>query len=125
MERVRNAIWAARAAALVFVFFSVVQAEPLQGRMLLQMLTGNSDSSLQTNLNRARAMGYLQGMQESYLVAIARDPSMKLYCLPSTGVSSARLRDIVVRWLQNHPERLEEPAMLLVFHALADEFPCQ
>jgi hypothetical protein len=89
------------------------------------MLSDASDSSLQANLERARAMGYLQGMQESYLIISMLDPGAKIYCLPEQGLPSAHLRRVVVRWLRDHPDRLEEPAAVLVFHALTDEYPCR
>jgi len=125
MRRLCKPLCAFWICALFFVFSAVVQAETLRGQSLLRMLTGESDSGLRANLDRARAMGYLQGMQESYLVTSRRSAGGKFYCLPDRGISSARLRNLVVRWLQNHPKRLEEPAILLIFHALADEFPCR
>ena len=96
----------------------------LNGDQLLKMLKNEAESGIEANVNRARAMGYVQGIQEAYLVMSTRDPNLKIYCLPAEGISNAQARDVVVRWLEAHPKRLSEPAMLLVFHALADAYSC-
>lgn len=125
MKRIRKSAWTVPAVILGLLMSTAVWAEALKGDALLRMLTGGSDSSFQASLERARAMGFLQGMQESYLITSLRDPELQIYCLPAEGIPSARLRSVVVRWLQTHPDRLDEPATLLVFYALADEFPCR
>ncbi|HHP7234539.1 MAG TPA: Rap1a/Tai family immunity protein [Desulfobacterales bacterium] len=125
-KRIRKPLRAGSAIILcLLVSMTAANAESLRGRTLLKMLSDASDSGLQANLDRARAMGYLQGMQESYLIISMLDPGAKIYCLPEQGLPSAHLRHVVVRWLRDHPDRLEEPAAVLVFHALADEYPCR
>jgi len=100
------------------------RAQALSGDQLLFMLTGEASSSFQTNVNRYRAMGYIQGLLDSYTVFSTRDPSLNIYCMPVKGVSSSQARKVIIKWLEEHPQRLDEQARLLVFHALAEAYPC-
>ena len=100
-------------------------AQALRGDQLLAMLTGESSSNVQGIVNKANGMGYLQGLLDAYMVFSTRDPSLKIYCMPAEGFSVSRAREIVIKWLELHPNRLPEQARILVFHALADSFPCK
>jgi hypothetical protein len=100
-------------------------AQALRGDQLLAMLTGESSSNVQGIVNKANGMGYLQGLLDAYMVFSTRDPGLKIYCMPAEGLSVSRAREIVIKWLELHPNRLPEQARILVFHALADSFPCK
>lgn len=102
-----------------------VSAEALRGDQLLVMLTDESSSGVQASVNRYRAMGYIQGLLDSYAVFSTRDRSLNVYCMPEQGVSTAQARILIVKWLKENPTRLHEQARLLVFHALAEAFPCR
>ena len=115
---------AGTAAVMTSLICGPAVAETLRGDQLLMLLTDESASGMQANVNRYRAMGYIQGLLDSYAVFSARDSSLKIYCMPEQGVSSAQARILIVKWLKEHPERLHEQARLLVFHALAEAFPC-
>ena len=121
--------WWIRVAGMVAVIVSLIcsgaTAETLRGDQLLLMLTDESSSGMQASINRSRAMGYVQGLLDSYTVFSTRDPSLDVFCMPEQGVSSAQARILIVKWLKEHPERLHEQARLLVFHALAEAFPCR
>lgn len=121
--------WWIRVGAIVAVLASVIcgaaSAETLRGDQLLIMLTDESSSGMQASINRYRAMGYIQGLLDSYTVFSTRDPSLDVFCMPEQGVSSAQARILIVKWLKENPERLHEQARLLVFHALAEAFPCR
>ena len=116
---------AAMAVVMVSLICSSASAETLRGDQLLLMLTEDSSSGMQANVNRYRAMGYIQGLLDSYTVFSTRDPSLDIFCMPEQGVSTAQARILIVKWLKEHPKRLHEQARLLVFHALAEAFPCR
>jgi Ssp1 endopeptidase immunity protein Rap1a len=42
----------------------------------------------------------------------------------SPGINAGQLQDIVVNYLQDHPENRHWPATILVLQALHDAFPC-
>lgn len=45
-------------------------------------------------------------------------------CLPPTGLDMAQAVRVVLAWLEEHPEGLNEPARVVVHRALAESFPC-
>ncbi len=116
---------AGTSVVMVCLICGSASAQTLRGDQLLMMLTDDSTSGMQANVNRYRAMGYIQGLLDSYTVFSTRDPSLEIYCMPKQGVSSAQARILIVKWLKENPKRLHEQARLLVFHALSDAFPCR
>lgn len=120
--------WWIRVAGMAVVLASLIcaaaSAETLRGDQLLIMLTDESARGMQASISRYRAMGYIQGLLDSYTVFSTRDPSLDIFCMPEQGVSTAQARILIVKWLKENPERLHEQARLLVFHALAEAFPC-
>jgi hypothetical protein len=60
-------------------------------------------------------LGYIAGIAEAR-------PG---FCVPATGLSFGQLRRVAVKYLNDHPERLNQPAPLeLVASALRLAFPC-
>jgi Rap1a immunity proteins len=67
-------------------------------------------------------IGYLQGFTEGYETATTF--RTKTICLPS-GVSNAQVARVVVRYLEDNPERLDHPRFMGVLTALSVKFPCR
>lgn len=61
-------------------------------------------------------LGYVSGVVET--------PS-DIICLPQQGIEGGQLRDVVVKYLEAHPEMRRLPAAMLVQVALASAFPCK
>jgi len=75
----------------------------------------------QLNLAFAAKAGVkLTGPEEAQKLAV----QTAFICIPD-GVSPAQLARIVVKWLQEHPERLHEQKSVLTLKAFTDAFPCQ
>ncbi|MGD2270488.1 MAG: Rap1a/Tai family immunity protein [Desulfobacterales bacterium] len=112
---------------LIFGFISPVSvgADAVRGEQLLYWLTGKADNEIEATMDRAKSMAYLSGMLDSYVVLSAIDPGLKIYCVPEKGISIVQAKDIVVQWLNRHPDRLKEEARILVLYALKDAFPCK
>jgi hypothetical protein len=93
----------------------------------------------------AWCVGYLQAIQDvtaqrkielgiAVMMGVAKNPtekdkqgvfqSLRGACLPERS-SVLQLARVVVKWLQNHPEKLHEHPGVLVYAALHDAFPCQ
>ena len=100
-------------------------ADAVRGEQLLHWLTGKANSEIEATMDRAKSMAYLSGLLDSYVVLSAIAPELKIYCVPPKGISIGQAREVVVKWLSNHPERLKEEARILVLYALQDAFPCQ
>ncbi len=103
---------------------SPVLADAVRGDELLLWLTGKSPNEMEAIMDKAKSRAYLQGMLDLYVVLSHRDPELKIYCVPDEGISIGQAKDIVVKWLNEHPERLKEEARILVLYALKEAFPC-
>ena len=66
-------------------------------------------------------LGYLRATNDMYEI-MAKD-SERTICIPP-GISGKQLIRIVVKYLREHPERLQNIASLLVFEAFQESFPC-
>jgi hypothetical protein len=49
----------------------------------------------------------------------------KTYCIPSRGVTNGQIYDIVIRYLDAHPDQLNAFAATLVMVAVGASFPCR
>jgi len=48
-----------------------------------------------------------------------------LFCIPESGIHNGQAARIAVKYMNEHPERLHEHAMRLVFAAFLEAFPCK
>jgi len=67
---------------------------------------------------------YIQGFLDGIAVAQVAPGATKILCFPE-GVNGLQMVRVVVKWLQDHPARLHEPAYSCVFAAVHDAFACQ
>jgi hypothetical protein len=80
----------------------------------------------QTNVNAIRfgyCYGYIQGIidMNTFNKNAGQSP---LFCLPP-HVSNGRIARLLFEYLQNHTERLQEEARVLIVDAYAEAFPCK
>jgi hypothetical protein len=95
-----------------------VAAEPDTGLVLkrkLELLDKATD--LTDRFVAVRAIGYLDGIADAAV-------GLGYTCYP-TGVTQAQLREVAINYLRDHPERLNDPAPLLVLNGLLEAFPCK
>lgn len=74
-------------------------------------------------------MGYLLGFYEGYEAKAAADKVQgdaphREVCLPENLAADQMVR-VVVKYLREHPERLQQPANLLVVQSFYATFPCK
>ena len=62
------------------------------------------------------AAGVNGGFYSSYI---------ETYYCPPPGISAGQLRDVTVKYLNDHPEELHEYAATIVSNALSEAFPCK
>jgi hypothetical protein len=70
-------------------------------------------------------VGYINGMVDGISLAKALSPEKVSVCFPQHGFTSLQAVKVVQRYLDTHPERLNEDAMILTSTALRQAFPCQ
>lgn len=69
-----------------------------------------------------RCTGYIDGMAD--LGSRVKQPDGVCVNMPS-GVEYSQITSVVVKWLREHPQKLQEPAPILFYRALQDAWPCQ
>ncbi|UQW74382.1 Rap1a/Tai family immunity protein [Pseudomonas avellanae] len=69
--------------------------------------------------------GYVNGMIDGIHIAKVLSPDRVDVCFPDHGFTSFQAVKVVQRYLDTHPERLNEDAMVLTSMAFKQAFPCQ
>jgi hypothetical protein len=75
---------------------------------------------------RSSATGYLNVKSAqcgAYITGVLDTLHDRTFCLPQQ-VAAAHAIDVVIRYLQDHPEKYHLPASGLVVDALTEKFPC-
>ena len=96
----------------------------------VRLLDGDSRLTPEETWSAFHCSGYLSGFLDGYVLGagfdkLALGSSHPLFCLPDGGIAGDQDDRIVVKWLREHPERLHEPARILVMIALREAFPCK
>ena len=114
-----TSISAALLATIAFAFAAEpVATEPDTGFVLKQKLELlDKATDLTDRFVAVRAIGYLDGIADAAI-------GLGYTCYP-TEVTQAQLREVVMKYLRDHPERLNDPAPLLVLNGLLEAFPCK
>ena len=68
--------------------------------------------------------GYIIGVFDA-AVTLARWEGFAEYICPPEGVTSGQLQKVVVKHLNEHPEKLHFAADSLVLNVLTEAFPCE
>ena len=95
---------------------------------VLSIMDGNKlyefCSSAATTPEWGQCTGYVQGAfdqtmndQEAY--------GLKWICMPSRGVDTVQLRDIVIKYLRDNPDQRHYVASTTIAVALTKAFPCK
>ena len=62
-------------------------------------------------------------MQKRQAEANLIDESAKFYCIPN-NVTQGQVLDVIVKFLEDHPQNRHQNATVLISVALRDAFPC-
>ena len=81
-----------------------------------------SEASRQDRVTGGYA-GYPSGYCIGYIVAIV-DMFENSVCWPRETVKNGQLVDVVIKWLNDHPESLHLPASHAITKAMQQAFPC-
>jgi hypothetical protein len=72
---------------------------------------------------RGFCTGYIAGVDHLMSTFVEKKKVAKTYCA-GEDVTLGKLREVWARWLQDHPEKQEEPANISLLMALKAAFPC-
>ncbi|MGC9323879.1 MAG: Rap1a/Tai family immunity protein [Desulfomonilia bacterium] len=112
------------AVLMILVMWAAPSFAGLTGDELLQECSGALSSGDPKDLEDSACMDYIAGFLDSYAVVTSSYPNAALFCLPKEGISDHQTIRIVVKWLEEHPEKLHLNAGKLITEALQDAFPC-
>lgn len=74
----------------------------------------------------AWCMGFLYGFTSANTAYVALEQTDEpLFCAPESGASVDQYSRVVVKYLEEHPEKLHMSAGPLALMALRDAFPCK
>lgn len=90
-----------------------------RGDHLLFGLTGKL-----SKVDQAYSIGYVSGILDSHRILSEFFQDIQFICLPKRGMSNTAVRRVVIKYLKNHPEQLNETARSVIFDALKNAFPC-
>ena len=101
------------------------------GFLMLAALPGTAGAGFQSGndllrdceAQRPACVAYIEGALDMWVNGQTFGRSRKIVCL-APGVEAGQLRDIVIQWLNTHPEDRHLEASGLVIIAAAQAFPC-
>ncbi len=78
-------------------------------------------------------MGYIAGINDAHFFTSAVTPDIaekyedvvkrQKYCIPH-WITAKKMISVIVKFLENNPSKLHDPAGLLVMMAFTESFPC-
>jgi hypothetical protein len=109
----------------------VAQAEPIDGNTLLKacrLVVKASDGEpfpANQGVEFGYCLGLIQGVRSALM--IHKDQLTPVYriCFPYTGITNEQAARIVVKYLDSHPELLNEDPALLTVYAYRDVYLCK
>jgi len=78
------------------------------------------DCSREEQVTFWQAFGYIVGV----LDLLSSSPDLQR-CLPDQGVTKGQVKDVVMKYLRDHPQYRHETAARLVAGAIAEAWPCE
>ena len=72
----------------------------------------------------ALCAAYIQGAEEGHRLTSMLNKQDSFYCIPEKATHGQTAK-VVSKYLKNHPEKLHETAIGLVYLALNGAFPCE
>ena len=87
--------------------------------LLKRCQTSTQSLSYENLLDFYWCLGFLEGVN-----GMLPSTTPPLYCLPEAG-SYTQVMQVLVKYLQDHPERLNESQTVLTVDALGAAFPCE
>ncbi len=76
------------------------------------------------NFEQAFCLGYITGVTDIEGLDSAVYPERRRSCVPE-NVTNGQARDVVVKYLKDHPEERHLQAAILVAKAMGQAFPCK
>lgn len=107
---------------MLLIFSTSTHANYIRGKHLLEWYylykkveNRNPTIDLSDNLFVGSYNGYILGVLDS---------AENILCTPF-GIKNSQINEIVGKYLEEHPEKMEHPGSNLVYEAVNETFPCK
>lgn len=81
---------------------------------------------LKDAIHAGKCMGYLDGIIDGNAIATGlKGPQAAMFCAPREGIQIEQAVLIIVKYLTDNPDKLNETARIHTFIALRKAFPCR
>lgn len=117
--------------AFLFSFILVGQARATTGEEVHSKCRHLIDEGKLDSVSSGFCAGFVSGVIETQtwwqlreLSDSKRNQNVEHFCIPGT-VTNDQIVKIFVKYLDDHPEKLHEPAVLLLLTSLHQAFPCK
>lgn len=92
------------------------------GNQLLDLCEGYKKEKLKADLGPGCFM-YISGVTQTLVLTDDTETTMVSPC-PRKGVTQEQIADVVIKWLDDHPEKRDLPAPAIISKSLNEAFPC-
>lgn len=109
--------------------FSLGIATPVAAQERAEELLWNcsgkaAGNAVEKEARRLHCIGYLQGAND--MLRLLNDfLKANLVCAPDEGLSNDQVVRIVMKWIEDNPEKMHIPGRTAVLMALMKAFPCK
>jgi hypothetical protein len=94
------------------------------GNGLLEDCKAFLDDDSPHRVRAGECIGYISGLTSMHDIYSQLSANGRLFCIPSDGVERGQVVRIVVKFLEDHPEKLHESKAFLAINAMKSAFPC-
>ncbi len=103
---------------------TAAQAEPITNRFLGDACAGRFPDAVVGIARKSLCAGVIIGVVRTHAFAVETRQAVPAFCPETPEVDPRELSDNYLDWLDEHPERLEEPAIEGMVAMLALRYPC-
>ena len=123
MGRSKEAETDGEAGVILAVLLALAQANPTP-QSAGSYLNGNELYDQCQRPESTLCLAYVMGIYDGHLDAVAQDRARRMVCLTGS-VEAQQLKDVVTRYLRDHPETRHATAASIALYALGQAFPCR
>lgn len=114
---------------ILFIIISITSSSSLaDGNILLKSCQSAIDLETEENKSKQASalycMGLIRGATYMHYM-FTETKSTGLYCLPDKKLKINQMLRVVVKYLNQHPEKLHKNETLLIAFSFIDSFPCK
>ncbi len=115
------------AVAALLMFGASQALATITADELLKRCKGEAQNINKNDGGESYCVGYIAGFLDTYMLVIAIHDvkhNKKYFCLPKSGISLQRAKQVTDNYFENHHKDLNRPARVVLVKAFANAYPC-